>query len=205
MDAVSITSVAPSQSASAAPDTLRHRLRAETAEAHARMEDALDLVRRVSDRQRFAEVLERFLGFHLIWEPAIRQRSALRAFHEPRSRVPHLRRDLAALGLTNAEQQALPVCAAAAELASDEAAAIGSIYVLEGSTLGGQVIGRALAQAGWTPNGGLTYFNPYQARTGEMWRAFADWAEASVPPRDRPAAVAGANRTFAMLQDWLTA
>jgi heme oxygenase len=186
------------------PALLRQALRVATAEAHAELEAALDLVGRVPDRQSFVRVLERFLGFHIIWELAIRQHADLRSFHEPRSRLPHLRRDLAALGRTNAEQAALPACASAEGLADSAAAAIGSIYVLEGSTLGGQVISRALAGADWTPRGGLTYFNPYQARTGEMWRAFGTWAESRVAPAERDEAVAGANRTFALLQGWLT-
>jgi heme oxygenase len=183
---------------------LRQRLREGAAQAHAQLETALDLMGRVSDRQRFVQVLERFLGFHVVWERAIRQHAALRDFHEPRSRLPHLRRDLAALGRTNAEQSALPLCADAAGLADSHAAAVGSIYVLEGSTLGGQVIGRALAGADWIPPGGLAYFNPYRERTGEMWRAFGSWAEARVTEAEAAAAVAGARRTFAVLQGWVT-
>jgi len=184
---------------------LRRRLREGVAEAHVELERALDLLGRVSDGQRFAEVLERFLGFHIVWERAIRRHPAIRSFHEPRSRLPHLRRDLAALGRTNAEQAALPACAAADALAESPAAAVGSLYVMEGSTLGGQVIGRALTGASWAPPGGLAYFNPYAGRTGEMWRAFGDWAEAIVPEPEREHAVAGARRTFAVLQGWLTA
>jgi heme oxygenase len=192
-------------SAGAADGGLRRRLRADTAQAHAELETALDLLGRASDRRRFVRVLERFLGFHMIWERSIRQRPALRAFYEPRSRLPHLRRDLAALGLTNAEQAALPKCGEAASLVADEAEAIGSIYVLEGSTLGGQVISRALEGAVWAPPGGLAYFDPYPGRTGDMWRKFGAWAEANTPEHRHAAATAGANRTFGLLQEWLTA
>jgi heme oxygenase len=185
------------------PLLLRQALREGAAEAHTQLEATLDLMGRIADRQRFLQVLERFLGFHLIWEHAIRQHPALRSFHEPRSRVPHLRRDLAALGRTNAEQAALPLCAAAASLVSRRAGAVGSIYVLEGSTLGGQVISRALAQAHWAPRGGLAYFAPYKARTGEMWRAFGAWSEAEIAADEHGDAVAGANETFALLQNWL--
>ena len=182
---------------------LRQRLREGTAAAHEQLEAALDLLGREPDRQRFARMLERFLGFHIVWEKSIRRHPDLRAFVAPRSRLPHLRRDLAALGRTNAEQAALPRCAAAAELAPSRAAAVGSIYVLEGSTLGGQVIARALAGASWVPPGGLAYFNPYQARTGEMWRAFGAWAESEVAERELSQAVAGAAATFAVLEAWV--
>jgi len=190
--------------ATAAADPLKRRLRADTAGAHAELERDLDLLGRVSDRQRFQRVMERFLGFHIVWERAIRQRSALRSFHEPRSRLPHLRRDLAALGVTNAEQSALPRCAPAASLADDHARAVGSIYVMEGSTLGGQVIARGLSGAAWAPAGGLTYFDPFPGRTGDMWRRFGAWAEDVTTPDQHAAASAGANRTFALLRDWLT-
>jgi heme oxygenase len=150
------------------------------------------------------EVLERFLGFHLVWERAIQKNAVLRRFHESRSRVPHLRRDLAALGRTNDEMAKIPLCHAASRLTQGQAAAVGSIYVLEGSTLGGQVIGRAMADAAWLPHGGLAYFNPYGVRTGEMWRGFGRWAEASVAPAEQADAVAGANRTFELLQAWMT-
>jgi heme oxygenase len=206
-DALSTTTMTNATAAGSQPveNGVRQALRAGTAQAHRELEAKLDLISRVSDRQRFLEVLERFLGFHLVWERAIGQHAALRCLHESRSRLPHLRRDLSALGRTHAEQAAAPLCAAAAALAEQPGEAIGSLYVMEGSTLGGQVIGRALAQAGWAPPGGLTYFNPYQARTGEMWRAFGAWAEANVAEDQWQAAVTGANRTFAVLRSWMPA
>jgi heme oxygenase len=192
-----------SAASSKTSESLREQLRRGSAAAHADLEASLDLVRRVSDRQLFVRVLERFLGFHLAWEHAIRRDPAFADHHAARSRLPHLRRDLAVLGRTHAEQARLPVCADAAGLAAGHAEAVGSLYVMEGSTLGGQVIGRALQDAAWAPRGGLTYFQPYGPRTGEMWRSFLDWADASVPAGERDRAVAGAQRTFDVLRGWL--
>lgn len=179
-------------------------LRVATTSAHERLEASLSLIGRISDRQWVQAVVERFFGFHLVWEQAIAERDELRAFHQPRSRLPHLRRDLAALGLTTVELDGLGRCEAARDLAVSAPAAIGSIYVLEGSTLGGQVISRALAEASWLPAGGLTYFHPHAARTGPMWRQFRSWAETQVEPADDAEAIAGANRTFELLREWLT-
>jgi len=50
--------------------------------------------------------------------------------------------------------------------------AVGCLYVLEGATLGGQVISRYLAKLGIGPGNGGLFFNGYGARTGEMWKAF---------------------------------
>lgn len=184
------------------PDLLLH-LRRATAAAHQRLEEKLDLISQLSDRQAVLRVLERFYGFHVVWEAAIRRRPELRAFHEPRARLPHLRRDLAMLGRTPDDIARLAVCAPAARLAETSAAALGSFYVVEGSTLGGQVIGRGLAAAGWAPPEGLSYFTPYGAGAGEMWRAFRQWAGAQDDAGDPDAVAAGAARTFELLTGWL--
>ncbi|MCR5880942.1 biliverdin-producing heme oxygenase [Phenylobacterium sp. J367] len=181
------------------PDLATH-LRAETSGAHHSLETSLDLLRRPADRQGFLEVLERFHGFHAVWEGAIRTRSTYAAFHASRARLPHLRRDLAALGRTTAEMRMLPHCLEADALVDGAARTLGSIYVLEGSTLGGQVIARELADSGWLPRGGLTYFNPHGRRTGEMWRGFRTWLGDQEVDWDET--VEGARRTFALLESW---
>lgn len=186
-----------------ASGALALRLRRETADAHARLEAALDLLRAPLQQERFRHVLERFHGFHVVWEGTVRRHPGLRAFLEERTRLPHLRRDLAALGASLDEMEHLPACLAAADLAGCEAAALGSLYVMEGSTLGGQLISRALAEADWTPEGGLTYFNPYGRETGAMWRAFHAFAEARLPEATHGTAIVGARRTFEVLEAWI--
>jgi heme oxygenase len=192
------------QSAVEAPSQdLLTRLRRETAQAHARLERELDLLRAPASRRRFARLLGRFHGFHLVWEPVVARALRDDTFFAPRHRGDLLRTDLRALGLDEREIAALPACEAAAGLATTRAAAIGSLYVLEGSTLGGQVIGRALAGAPWLPPGGLRYFDPYGRETGTLWRQFRSWAEAAAPPDAAPEIVAAARATFDLLHDWL--
>ena len=50
--------------------------------------------------------------------------------------------------------------------------ALGCLYVLEGATLGGQVISRQLAKLGIGPANGGCFFNGYGAKTAEMWKLF---------------------------------
>jgi len=178
-------------------------LRTTTREHHQRLEESLELLRTPISKQRFVHVLERLHGFHAVWEGAVTLHGRLRVLCRSRSRVPHLRRDLQALGRTAREIEGLPLCARAAALADTEAAAIGSLYVLEGSTLGGRIIGRALSQEPWLPDGGLSYFDPYGHRTGPMWLSFRQWLDESGSGHDRHAIAAGAQRTFSLLQDWL--
>jgi heme oxygenase len=53
------------------------------------------------------------------------------------------------------------------------AEALGMLYVLEGSTLGGRMILRALAERG-VHDPALQFLDPYGTDTGARWRAFLD-------------------------------
>jgi heme oxygenase len=81
--------------------------------------------------------------------------------------------------------------------------ALGRLYVLEGSTLGGTFIDRHLA--GLPALGGvrLGAFSPYGAETGSMWRAFRRVVcERAVDRCDVRRVVAGARTTFGALAAW---
>jgi len=100
----------------------------------------------------------------------------------------------------------LPHCAALPALAT-EAEGLGCLYVVEGSTLGGQVITRQLLKSlGLTAENGVAFFNGYGAETGLRWKAFGAWLEEGAAQLDHDdAIIAGANETFRTLGDWLFA
>lgn len=188
------------------PGELRARLRDATASAHQRLEAALDLLAEPCERRRFVDLLQRFRGFHAAWEPALAQ--ALPADADllaARRKLALIDADLTALGLPREVIEALPRPGFAATLCRTPAAALGSLYVLEGSTLGGKFISRRLREvaADWLPPAGLRYFDPYADESGPRWRETLARLEAT-PPADWPAVEAGAVRTFDALQDWLT-
>ena len=79
------------------------------------------------------------------------------------------------------------------------------MYVVEGSTLGGQVISRVLQEVDWVPAGGIHYFIAYGARTGAMWREFLSHLEAASSLAADPLIETGAIATFRVLTDWLKA
>ncbi|GGK18529.1 heme oxygenase [Deinococcus malanensis] len=75
--------------------------------------------------------------------------------------------------------------------------ALGVLYVLEGATLGGQVIGRHLNSAlGLTPETGAAYFHAYGARTGTMWKAFTQAMNREVPIEAEERVIGGAQTAF---------
>ena len=75
--------------------------------------------------------------------------------------------------------------------------ALGCLYVLEGATLGGQIISRHLAKLDIGPDNGGRFFNGYGAKTGEMWKSFQTSATTYCITDDQIGeAVNGAQSTF---------
>lgn len=180
-------------------ETLLERLRTETAESHRGLEDRLDLLALPADEAHFIGVLKGFLAFHLAYEPAAARHPDFAAFTADRHRLPQLREDLAALGVPAAEIEAVAPEARAAHLFDDAARGWGSLYVVEGSTLGGAVITKALAGTPWLPADGLTYFSPYGRETGRMWNGFRACFLAGTQSLDPEAVIAGARETFDLM------
>jgi heme oxygenase len=113
-------------------------------------------------------VLQSFDAFLAAWEPTVAAAlpAPWHAWLAARSRRPFLRQDLAALGIAPADAPArVPAL-------PDAAAAWGSVYVMEGSALGGQVVTRSLAEAGLHPHRGAAYFHGWGGETPAMWRDF---------------------------------
>lgn len=179
--------------------SLRDRLRYATGKAHETLEGSLDLLRQPPEREYFARLLVRFHGFHRIWESAVARQLPNAVM--PRPRLGLIEQDLRALGLNENAIHAIAPCAPVACLGDHPDTALGSAYVLEGSTLGGRVITQHLSKASWCPPGGLQYFNPYGDETVSNWRAML--RHLAVAPGDPDQIVAGALRTFEILQEWL--
>jgi heme oxygenase len=180
--------------------TVLGALRRACADRHQALEALLQL-EHTRERGRYERVLAGFGAFLPRWEVLVRPRlpASLQAWFDERSRWPLLERDLAALGLRPAE---VPDPVAALAL-PDRAALFGSLYVLEGSALGGQVIARR-AQQLWSlgPDNGAAYFNGWGARTGARWAEFRALLhrEADAPAAAQHSACLGAVATFEALQ-----
>ncbi|MBC8012307.1 MAG: biliverdin-producing heme oxygenase, partial [Burkholderiales bacterium] len=121
-----------------------------------------------------------------------------------RRKMPRLEQDLVALGQTAEELTRLPRCAELPEL-DTLPQVLGCLYVIEGATLGGQVITRhLLATHGITPETGGAFFAGYGAETGPQWQAFgAMITTAAERLGGENEIIASANRTFETLARWL--
>ena len=184
------------------PGDLLAQLRAGTRAAHDHIEGALGLLNPTLSMARYGIILAQFRSVYAPLE------AQLAAFDwtdhgldlESRRKLPSIDADLYALGWS--EPALIPSVPFAPDLERNRARAFGCLYVLEGATLGGQVISRHLrARLGIAPGTGGTFFHGYGERTGPMWTTFREAMErfaARAPDAD--CAVAAARQTFEALQ-----
>jgi len=183
------------------------RLRAETQVLHSALEARIPVMDPTFSLADYQRLLTRFYGYYLPLEPRLLawSRAEGRGIdYAERLKVPALERDLLALGETPETLAQLPRCAALPALAT-EAEGLGCLYVVEGSTLGGQVITRQLQKTlGLSPESGDAFFGGYGVETGARWKAFGvRMEEAAARLAQDDAIIAGANETFRTLEHWL--
>ena len=168
---------------------LRRCTRAHHAAIEAQL--ALDELRGL---ERYGAILCGFDAFMRPWETAVRRAlpARLQPWFDARRRAPLLRADLVHLGLktpTPLEQRGAQ--AVAALPLESLAQALGAMYVIEGSALGGQVIAPRLQRVlGLAAGRGASYFHGFGDQAGPMWRQFRETAVAELG--DEPAAVRSA-------------
>ncbi|GAB3588629.1 biliverdin-producing heme oxygenase [Hymenobacter daeguensis] len=145
-----------------------------------------------------AQFLARMYGFMQPYEVALRLHAA--GFGPAwqlaqRYRAPLILEDLAHLGFP-AEP---PLCNTMPPLGT-RAQLLGAMYVMEGSTLGGQVIARQLDKAGISAH---AFFTGRAERTGPLWKSFCQLLGEAATDADQAAIVASAILTFQTLSAWL--
>ena len=176
---------------------LRHLLRESTGEVHEALH-RLPCFARLADatigRAEYARLLQRMEEFYAAADPALG--AAARRFeaatggevHHPRA--PLLARDLAALDLTPKWRRA-----SAFPSPDSPAALAGALYVVDGSLLGGAVLGRAVAQLDWPAP--ASYWRWAGAEGPAIWwRTVALLGRVDDGEASRRAAAASAEATF---------
>ena len=153
-------------------DTLASsQLKQQTASAHRGL-DTQPLLRELLSPQltlaRYVEALTVFYGFYSDYESlTLRRCAGLGLDLQVRRKLPSLERDFAALGTSLPSRQSVGLGVAIA----DQDQALGMLYVMEGSTLGGQVIARCLSQSlGLTESHGVAYFHSYGSAVVPRWQ-----------------------------------
>jgi len=182
-------------------------LKSSTADLHRSVEQIMPFFRAQFSLRDYTQTLAAFLGFFGPVEQIVRNAadwSAIDFDINRHLRAHRLESDLLALGLSDSDISNLPRCTSLPNVGNRESA-LGCLYVLEGSTLGGQIIGRELARRfGIDRFTGASFFLSHGSRVGEMWKEFSLLVRSHInKPDSQQLAVHAATETFSSLEAWM--
>jgi heme oxygenase len=177
------------------------RLRRETEADHRAVEDSLPLMHEELDTAQYVLCLQRMYGIVTAWEERAAELAPkwMRNAVEIRQRKHLLDLDLAWFGVAERDdaRPRLPEMNGLPSL-------LGAMYVMEGSTLGGQLIARHLELKLHLGEGrGDAYFRGHGAQTGAMWKEFCEMLTIRIGDDQTDAVVASAKRMFAAFGGWM--
>lgn len=183
------------------------RLKRETQPLHTLLEQHVDIEQHVQTLPSYRRLLMRFWGFYAPLEALLNERDEWQqhAFDiSARQKAALIAADLRALGLPVSQIRMLPCCTALPALPAF-ADSLGALYVLEGATLGGQIITRQVQRTlGLGASAGCAFFSSYGAQVGPMWRTFQRLLlEVAAEPAIQDRVVSGALATFTAFDHWL--
>lgn len=180
---------------------IRETLKAATAVLHDDIEAAMTVMRPDFTADDHRALITRLYGFYQPCEAAVR--NALKQqgldFYETRLKTPLLLKDLAFFNIDPAHialNYALPPM----EILP---AVFGALYVIEGATLGGQLIAQKLKKdLGLEPAGGCAFHASYGKESAARWREFCVLLE-QYAAADPALATSAAVETFSAMNAWL--
>jgi heme oxygenase len=178
-------------------------LRMSTAVQHKALEARLPLTHPDLDRTTYQRIIQAYYGFHVPLQRLIAGFSGTEGADPERQKLPALLKDLHALGLSDADIQRLPLCTDLPALSS-HAQLLGIMYVMEGATLGGQVLRRIIAhRLGIGADNGGEFLDVYGRETGRLWKSFLKSLADADHPDYNQETVDAACATFTCFQRWL--
>ncbi len=184
---------------------LSENLKKETLANHQQLEKMLVVkMKSIRSPQDYVDLLQLFYTYFGGLETLIDQHINANELsdHAARRKSAALAQDITDLG-----GQPLPK-ATGADLPpiNDALDAFAAMYVIEGSTLGGKIISKMMAQQLNIPDGkGLSFFNGYGEDTDAMWQAFKQRLdEKPKNEQDEAKMIHTADQTFAMFHAWIT-
>ncbi len=178
-------------------------LREATSSLHHEVEARVDFLSPQLTVEHYVRILQAFSAFFEPVEAEMYARcpAEYRALWQGRRRAHRLVDDLNALGVKVSDP---PAGAFAIPDVSDIGRWLGALYVLEGSTLGGQVICSHLERCfGWRNGAGYSFFQGHGAHTRERWREVVEALESSSAANNQ--IVSGAHQTFNQMNRCLAA
>lgn len=196
------------QQTDSAKDVFTHDLRTQTTPCHKALEQnkySVALMAHETSLNDYSTYLKKLYGFVKPYEQQVLSKvGALVPDVEGRRKAHLLESDLKALGLSEADINALLVYNYPAP--ANEAEALGAMYVLEGSTLGGNIIYKRLNHLiGIEKETNGKYFTAYGDMSGMKWKGFMEaFGEYAVSHNAEQEIINTAIATFTNMDKWLS-
>jgi heme oxygenase len=177
------------------------RLRRETETDHRAVEGALPLMHGELDTTQYVECLRQMYGIVTAWEERAVEVAPdwMQTMLVSRQRKGMLELDLAWFGVTERDNRRpdLPKM-------NNLPGLLGTMYVMEGSTLGGQLIAKHVETALHLSDGqGNAYFHGHGDRTGPMWKEFCQMLKNRVSEDGTAEVVTAAKAMFTTFGAWM--
>lgn len=175
-------------------------LKQQTSAEHDHVETSLRVMEDALTESGYVETLRRLYGFVRGWERWASQSPSivLQRLLNERQRSELLLRDLRHFAAEPYES----MYPGPNFSASSEAHVLGGLYVMEGSTLGGQLIARHVeARLLLSPGVGDAFFRGYGDATGSMWQEVKE-ALTAVPEDQSETVILAAKHLFADFASW---
>lgn len=179
---------------------LIEKIRSASQHEHTRLERTLfPYLERIETKDEYTRLLKAFYGY--LWP--VQQ---LVVKHIKENMMPDIgQRRNAALILGDLEELGangdIVLCTCLPKIDS-HAAALGALYVMEGSTLGGKIISGMISEKLGT-NAALNFFNGYRENTGKMWKAFLANLASNENQDHNGTIVESVSETFSLFDKWL--
>ena len=177
---------------------LSERIKEETRQAHQQLEKSvITELKQIRSEKDYADLLKKFHLYFSSLEKAISPfiSTSVLADYTERRNSSYLRKDIQELGyeVDAAAQVEVPGI-------NNSLEAMGALYVMEGSIMGGSIIVQILAKYGITR--GVSFFSGYGPATAAMWSGFTNALNAQAgSEQEQDVAIRIANETFSRFGD----
>lgn len=175
-------------------------LKERTRDVHTALEKKLlSHIQLVHDTNHYGALLEMMYGYYVALENRLDSFRHAIPDYDRRRKSHAIIHDLGKLGRS---AQAIRLCENIPVLNSIPEA-FGSMYVLEGSTLGGTIISRMLLKQVPALSDALMFFRGYQDQTMDMWQKFKQYLHQMIDEVHHEEAQLAAKETFVKFKIWI--
>jgi heme oxygenase len=181
------------------PVMLNEQLKESTQPSHQELEKKMvSLIKKINNRQDYVKFLKLMYGYYSALEKRVQEYVSDMEI-EKRRKAERLLEDISYFESTITTDMCneLPPITSHAE-------ALGAMYVMEGSTMGGKIIAKMIkGQAGIDGPSGFSFFNGYGEDTGRMWEEFKAFLNRPFDEMEKLNLILTANRTFITFYNWI--